>query len=296
MLEDFRLKVFLTVARTGSFTKAANELGVSQPAVSQNINTLEKIIGAPLFERRRGEIFLTADGIGFREYAERILYWYDAAEAMFGSAGRATANAPIRIAADPVLADYLLPQALGLIHSARPELGFDIRPLPATEFDADMELSIRPSPETMDFEGESKLIGVMDAVVVASPMNRSLASAAGEDGQKPFSTIAGVHVSNSFAVWDRYQEFLTPDITARVAVSSNSTEAIKTMLRGSTDLAGILPAFAVRRELAEGTLLRMPVSLPEFSFDIHCSPLPDFAGKTVYQLIRKTLKDCVYGR
>ena len=45
MLEDFRLKVFATVAAEGSFTKAAAVLGVSQPAVSQNIAELEKLSG-----------------------------------------------------------------------------------------------------------------------------------------------------------------------------------------------------------------------------------------------------------
>lgn len=42
MFEDFRLKVFMAVAETGSFTKAAKSIGISQPAVSQNINALER--------------------------------------------------------------------------------------------------------------------------------------------------------------------------------------------------------------------------------------------------------------
>ena len=42
MLEDFRLKVFLKVAEFGSFTKAAAELGISQPAVSQHLRKLKE--------------------------------------------------------------------------------------------------------------------------------------------------------------------------------------------------------------------------------------------------------------
>ena len=42
MIEDSRLKVFLAVAREGSFTIAARKLGISQPAVSQNVAELEK--------------------------------------------------------------------------------------------------------------------------------------------------------------------------------------------------------------------------------------------------------------
>ena len=55
MFEDFRLKVFMAVAETGSFTKAAKSIGISQPAVSQNINALEKEIGTPLILRAKGE-------------------------------------------------------------------------------------------------------------------------------------------------------------------------------------------------------------------------------------------------
>ena len=62
MLDDFRLRVFMMVAAEGSFTRAAQHLGVSQPAVSQNIAELEKQVGAVLFERKRGEVTLTPEG------------------------------------------------------------------------------------------------------------------------------------------------------------------------------------------------------------------------------------------
>ena len=68
MFEDFRLKVFMAVAETGSFTKAAKSIGISQPAVSQNINALEKEIGTPLILRAKGEASLTSAGDVFLEY------------------------------------------------------------------------------------------------------------------------------------------------------------------------------------------------------------------------------------
>ena len=51
MLEDFRLKVFVAVAREKSFTKAAEALGITQSAVSQSIAAAEKTAGCRLFER-----------------------------------------------------------------------------------------------------------------------------------------------------------------------------------------------------------------------------------------------------
>lgn len=72
MFEDFRLKVFLTVVREENFTKAALSLGVSQPAVSQNIAELEKMTGTRLFERLPGEVRLTDSGRVFLAYAQDI--------------------------------------------------------------------------------------------------------------------------------------------------------------------------------------------------------------------------------
>ena len=82
MLEDFRLRVFLKVAECGSFTEAARSLGVTQPAVSQNVAQLELAVGEPLFERARGSVTLTGRGRLFLGYARRILYWYERLDAV----------------------------------------------------------------------------------------------------------------------------------------------------------------------------------------------------------------------
>lgn len=126
MLEDFRLKVFMAVAETGSFTKASRKLGVSQPAVSQNISSLEKETGAILFQRARGEVSLTSEGLVFKEYASRIQYWYSATSEMFGQKGKLTSGKPVRICADSVAAAYLLPKPLSMITGSNPDIVFDL--------------------------------------------------------------------------------------------------------------------------------------------------------------------------
>ena len=96
MFEDFRLRVFLTVAARGSFTLAAKELGISQPAVSQNISELERQLGgAQLFDRRRGAVALTPAGEAFTGYARQIQHWYNAAEEAF--CGGAVPQPPVRM-------------------------------------------------------------------------------------------------------------------------------------------------------------------------------------------------------
>lgn len=76
MLNDFRLKVFYTCAIKGNFTKAAKELGITQPAVSSHIAEIENEIGDTLFIRKRGEVVLTDKGNILYEYAEKIMHLY----------------------------------------------------------------------------------------------------------------------------------------------------------------------------------------------------------------------------
>lgn len=76
MFEDFRLRIFLTVAQEGGFTRAASVLGITQPSVSQNIAELERLVGVKLFERQRTEVILTPAGRIFKEHAEKILTTY----------------------------------------------------------------------------------------------------------------------------------------------------------------------------------------------------------------------------
>ena len=70
--EDFRLRVFLTLAQEGSFTRTAAVLGKTQPAISASLSELEKIYGLKLVERGKSGNSLTPAGKVFRDYAERV--------------------------------------------------------------------------------------------------------------------------------------------------------------------------------------------------------------------------------
>lgn len=71
-MDDFRLKVFITAARTLSFTRTAERLYISQPAVSRHIGELESRYRVPLFVRRGSRLELTAAGQVLLEAAGRI--------------------------------------------------------------------------------------------------------------------------------------------------------------------------------------------------------------------------------
>ncbi len=76
MLSDPLIVTFLTVVRKGSFTEAAKELGITQPAVSQQISRLEDQLGFALFQRTPA-LELTKTGELFLGYARRIQDAYD---------------------------------------------------------------------------------------------------------------------------------------------------------------------------------------------------------------------------
>jgi DNA-binding transcriptional LysR family regulator len=97
MLGDFRLRVFLTVAKAGSFTEAAAVLNISQPAVSQHISVLERETGVKLFERLHGEIRLTEPGRIFQVLAEEILDSYSTASALFSPFDPETVRVRLRM-------------------------------------------------------------------------------------------------------------------------------------------------------------------------------------------------------
>lgn len=137
MLEDFRLKVFITVAQEQSFTKAASVLGVSQPAVSQNVAELEKGLGVELFERKRGEVSLTSEGKVFMNYARTLLETGAAAENMFSSVSPTV----VRISASEELYTYFVEPALKTFSDIHPQVRFER----AMFDDADLTLSLRPS-------------------------------------------------------------------------------------------------------------------------------------------------------
>lgn len=75
---NFRvLKAFLAVSRTGNITRAAQQLHISQPALSRRIVELEEDVGAPLFERTNRRLTLTDRGMRFEAHAREMLEVYE---------------------------------------------------------------------------------------------------------------------------------------------------------------------------------------------------------------------------
>lgn len=116
-----QIEAFVEIAQQGSLKAAAEALGLTQPAISKILKDLEDILGAPLMERGRGGIRLTAAGGVFLQSAEASLgalrQGFDGVERLrTGSAGR------IAVGALPSVAARVLPEAALAFQKLAPEI------------------------------------------------------------------------------------------------------------------------------------------------------------------------------
>ena len=130
----------MTLASERSFTKAAAVLGVSQPAVSQNISELEKQFGVKLFDRLRGEVALTPAGEVFLEKATEIISKYYDLSQLF----MRFPDTVVRVAASDEVFNYLTNDLLGSFLQVHPEVRFEHAFIADN---ADLKVSLVPSKE-----------------------------------------------------------------------------------------------------------------------------------------------------
>src|SRR4051794_15890997 len=116
-----QLRYFLAVAGTRHFTQAADNLGVAQPTLSKQIHTLESSLGAPLFERIRGAVSLTAAGDTLLPLARRMVADADAArDAVQDIVG--LRRGEVRLGATPSLCSSLVPAVLRTFRAEHPDI------------------------------------------------------------------------------------------------------------------------------------------------------------------------------
>lgn len=113
---DFRLQVFYTVAKRLSFTRAASELFISQPAVTKHIKELESSYKTTLFDRSGNKkMSLTTSGKVLLGYAEQLNSIYSELAYDMNLLNKSHGGV-LRIGASTTVAQYILPKALALFH------------------------------------------------------------------------------------------------------------------------------------------------------------------------------------
>ncbi len=125
-MADRRLQVFHTVARLLSFTKAAETLHMTQPAVTFQVRQLEEHFNTRLFDRTHNRISLTEAGQCVYEYSDRIFGLYgemeNAVREMTGDV-----SGVLMMGASTTIAEYMLPALLGDFKKQYPDVNVQLR-------------------------------------------------------------------------------------------------------------------------------------------------------------------------
>lgn len=119
-------KLYITIVEQGSFSKAAEKLGITQPTVSKQIDRLEEKLDTQLFKRSTRKLILTAAGERYYERSKEIDALAKATEREIRQIATAD-ESTLYIATSPALATCVLPPVLKALQEKRPEARFHLR-------------------------------------------------------------------------------------------------------------------------------------------------------------------------
>ena len=271
-MADMRLKIFHTVARLLNFTKAAEELHMTQPAVTFQIRQLEEQFNTRLFDRTHNKVTLTDVGKQVYSYSERILKLY---EEMTRNITEMTGDVSgaVTLGASTTIAEYMLPLLIGEFKNKFPEVMINLRESNTEDIvsmveNNDIDLGI------VEGSVNNKNLVVeeckMDHLVVIMPNNHMLASEKKlrvEDFVSyPF--ISREHGSGTQEVITNYVEKHGNGEDLNICFELSSPEAIKGAVEAGMGLS-IVSRAPIIKELKLGTLTAvelMPSLERPFSF------------------------------
>jgi DNA-binding transcriptional LysR family regulator len=263
-MADRRLQVFHAVAKHLSFTKAAEALFMTQPAVTFQIRQLEEHLNMRLFDRAHGRISLTPAGAVALEYAERILALSSELDTRLKEMSGQVAG-PLLIGASTTIAEFLLPQVLGEFKASHPAVVLRL-------FVANSEaVQARIAERTLDLgfiEGESHLPSLVTDVccddelhVVCAPSHplAKLASVTAK-ALMEHAYISREPGSGTREVIDSYLQKagVSPD-ALQVVMELGSPEALKGLVATGLGFA-IMSRATVVKETKLGQLAQVPLS------------------------------------
>lgn len=174
-MDSTLLRAFVATADAGALSRAARDLRLSQPSLTQQIQRLERHLGAALFTRHGRGVALTPAGQTLYPRARRLLEEVQAAEQAVRREG-AEQNRPLRVGAIPTIAPYALPDALRHLRAREPALRVEFREdysaaLARLLHDGTLDVAIAALPYGFDHL-ETELLGT-DRLLVAVPASHA---------------------------------------------------------------------------------------------------------------------------
>lgn len=264
-LELRELRYFVSVARSGNFGRAAQELKVSQPTLSNQIRKLEEELGTQLLVRHARGVTPTAAGVCLLERLDTIMHLLsaplrpDAEPAMRGA---------VSLAMPAEAAPLLAPALVEHFRARWPGIALDIKEgasgtLEAWLLNGSVDIAVVQDPAELD-ELEIEPVLCESLGLVAAPRSHVAGSdapiALRELGELPLILPRGQHW-----IWRRLASAAhRRGVRVEPAFQADSLALTKEMVRSMLGCT-VLPSVAVRDELARGTLVFRPIEHPSLS-------------------------------
>jgi len=263
-MPDYRLHVFKVAAEGLNFTRAARELHISQPAVTQHIKQLEEHYGQALFVRGPAGLSLTASGELLYEHALRAATAEADLEARLRTDDRSL-RGTLKIAASTSIAQYLLPRWLGDFAQAHPQVRLDLRMGNTEEVGAALSAGrvelglIEGFYSRREFKSERFM---EDEIVVVAAPSHPLAKkkelSLGDLAAAPW--VLREPGSGTREVVERaLKRVRVNPKKLHTVLESWSSETIKGLVETGAGVA-FLSRLALRHEIAAGALVVLPVA------------------------------------
>jgi DNA-binding transcriptional LysR family regulator len=237
-----KLQIFKHVALNLSFTKAAEDFFISQPAISKLIRNLEDEYKTQFFNRQKNSISLTSAGIIFLKYANEILALYDEMETEFLTTKNSIPQ-NITFGASTTIATYIIPKIIAQFQMKFPQTSFDIKSANSEQIEDEilnqkLDFGIIEGKNTNRKLQYKKFIKD-EIVLVTNSKNKSI--------KKDFITVQNLMELPMISreVGSGTRDILTEALHEKginklnSVVTLNSTEAIKNYLKHSNHCAFI---------------------------------------------------------
>ena len=271
MINPRKLRIFQAVANTGNFTKAAEQLYMSQPAVTQNIHGLEQSLGIPLFERLGRRIDLTPAGQALLPYVSRIDALLEEAVATAREAG-GLASRTLRLGAGDTVATYILPDLIRTFSERRPNASLHLvvgntERVMAAILENEVELAVwaRQEPHPMLVHRPFLTVPLVVVTRNDDPVARL--------ERIPARRLAGRRLllrGHGSAIRSFIDEVLrSAGLESAEIVEMDNLEAIKLTVETGYGVT-LAPAFAVSREVSSGRLAAVPLSDGNAQLSVFC--------------------------
>lgn len=253
------LKTFLTVARTGSFTRAAEEVHLAQSSVSDQIQALEAELGVSLFDRSRTGPTLTRAGEVLQSYAEELLLLADEARTAI-DAVTAQAGGSVTIGALETIASTRLADWVAGFRRGHPDVTLTIKVAGSGDLlrqvaTGEIDVAFRFDPPALDERLAKRAISTEPLVLIAPP---------GEDGLliADLAALAGARfvVTELGCAYRRLfdEAFIEAGFTPpRPAAEVGSVATITRLVARGAGL-GLVPRLAVVEAVERGEVVAAP--------------------------------------